>query len=424
MNASEPTIRCPQCKTEIKLTESLAAPLIEATRERYEQMIARKEAEAQAREVFFQKKAAELKQAEASLEARVNAKLQTERTQIAAEEAQKAKNQFGFELQKRATELSELQNVLKQKDHKLAEAQEAQAALMRKERALDDAKREMDLTIEKQVQANLRDVRLKAIQEHEEQSRLKVLEKEHIIQGMQRQIEELKRRAEQGSQQLQGEVLELDLEATFRSKFPVDVIDPVPKGEVGGDFFQRVQGPFGLCGTILWESKRTKNWTDGWLAKLRDDQRAAKAELAVIVSQALPKGVDTFECIDGIWVSSPKCAIPVSMALRQTLIELALARQSREGQQTKMALVYDYLTGPAFRHRINAIVEKFSDMQEDLDKERRAMTKMWAKREAQIRGVIESTAGLYGDLQGIAGKNFQEIEGLDFHLLEERSSEE
>ncbi|KAB2835158.1 MAG: DUF2130 domain-containing protein, partial [Caedimonadaceae bacterium] len=234
MSASEPTIRCPQCKTEIKLTESLAAPLIEATRDRYEQMIARKEAEAQAREVFFQKKAAELKQAEASLEARVNAKLQTERTQIAAEEAQKAKNQFGFELQKRATELSELQNVLKQKDHKLAEAQEAQAALMRKERALDDAKREMDLTIEKQVQANLRDVRLKAIQEHEEQSRLKVLEKEHIIQGMQRQIEELKRRAEQGSQQLQGEVLELDLEATFRSKFPVDVIDPVPKGEVGG----------------------------------------------------------------------------------------------------------------------------------------------------------------------------------------------
>lgn len=424
MITSEPTIRCPQCKTEIKLTESLAAPLLEATRERYEHVLAQKEAEALAKEALFQKKAAELKQAEASIEARINTKLQAERPHIAAEEAQKAKSHFNFELQKRALELNELQDVLKQKDNKLKEAQEAQAAIIRKERALEDEKREMALTIEKRVQADLQEVRLKAIQEHEERARLKVLEKEHIIQGMQRQIEELKRRAEQGSQQLQGEVLELDLEATLRSKFPTDTIEPVPKGEAGGDFFQRIQGPFGLCGTILWESKRTKNWTESWLAKLRDDQRAAKAELAVIVSQTLPKGVDTFECIDGIWVASPKCAVPVSMALRQTLIELALARQSREGQQTKMAMVYDYLTGPAFRHRINAIVEKFSDMQEDLDKERRAMTKIWAKREAQIRGVIESTAGLYGDLQGIAGKSFQDIEGLDFHLLEDQGTED
>ncbi len=151
---------------------------------------------------------------------------------------------------------------------------------------------------------------------------------------------------------------------------------------------------------------------------MRDDQRAAKAEIAALVTQTLPKGVETFDCIDGVWVMSPKCALPVSLALRQSLIELSLARQTRAGQQTKMELVYDYLTGPAFRHRIGAIVEKFSDMQEDLDRERRSMTKLWAKREAQIRGVIEATAGMYGDLQGIAGKSFQEIEGLDHLQLE------
>jgi hypothetical protein len=180
----------------------------------------------------------------------------------------------------------------------------------------------------------------------------------------------------------------------------------------------RVAGPLGQpCGTILWESKRTKNWSDGWLAKLREDQRAAKAELAVIVTQILPKDVEAFDLIDNVWVTTPRAAIPVAVALRHSMIELAAARKAGEGQQTKMELVYQYLTGPRFRHRIQAIVEKFTDMHEDLDKERKAMTRLWAKREEQIRGVIESTAGMYGDLQGIAGKTLQEIEGLALPAL-------
>jgi len=249
--------------------------------------------------------------------------------------------------------------------------------------------------------------------------KLRVLEKEEQISSMQRQIEELKRRAEQGSQQLQGEVQEIELESLLRSKFPQDLIEPVPKGEFGGDVLHRVIGPLGQqCGTILWETKRTRNWSDTWLPKLRDDQRAAKAELALIVSQTLPRGVETFDFIDGVWVSDSRCAIPVAMALRQSLVALSAARQAGEGQQTKMELVYQYLTGPRFRHRIEAIVEKFSDMQSDLEKERKATTRLWAKREAQIRGVIESTVGMYGDLQGIAGKSFQEIDGLDMQLLE------
>jgi hypothetical protein len=181
----------------------------------------------------------------------------------------------------------------------------------------------------------------------------------------------------------------------------------------------RVIGPLGQhCGTILWESKRTKNWSDGWLPKLRDDQRAAKAEIALLVSQVLPKGVEAFDFIDGVWVTESRCAIPVALALRQSLIELATARQAGEGQKTKMELVYQYLTGPRFRHRVEAIVEKFEDMQADLDKERKTMTRLWAKREEQIKGVIETTVGMYGDLQGIAGRTMQEIEGLETRLLE------
>jgi hypothetical protein len=186
---------------------------------------------------------------------------------------------------------------------------------------------------------------------------------------MQRQIEDLKRKAEQGSQQLQGEVLELELEAALRANFPHDAIEPVGKGEFGGDVVQRVITPMGqACGALLWETKRTKNWTDGWLAKLRTDQRAAGAELAILVSTALPKGIETFGCVDGVWVTDHRFVLPLAVALRQSLIEIAATRQAHEGQETKAALVYQYLTGP-----VGAIVEKFSEMQADLDKERKTI---------------------------------------------------
>lgn len=244
------------------------------------------------------------------------------------------------------------------------------------------------------------------------------MEKDQTILSMQQKIEELKQKAEQGSQQLQGEVQELELESTLRAKFPHDTIEPVPKGEFGGDVLQRIFTAGGqTCGVILWEAKRTKNWSDGWLTKLRDDQRAAKAELAIIVSKVLPKDVESFDLIDGVWVTSVVCAIPVAIALRQSLIELAAARQSIEGQQTKMEMVYEYLTGPHFRQRVAAIVEAFTAMQDDLNTERKAITKQWAKREAQIERVMQSTVGMYGDLQGIAGKSLKEIGGLDMKRL-------
>jgi hypothetical protein len=278
----------------------------------------------------------------------------------------------------------------------------------------------MDLTVQKQVQTELTAVRDKAKQETEVALTLKVREKEEQIASMQRQIEDLWRKAEQGSQQLQGEVQELALEALLRQKFPRDAFDPVPKGEFGGDLIQHVVGPAGqICGSILWEAKRTKNWSDGWLGKLREDQRAAKADVALIVSHALPQGLQAFDQIDGVWVTEPRCAVAVAIALRESLIALSAARLASEGQQTKMELVYQYLTGPRFRHRIEAVVERFTDMQADLDRERKAMMRLWAKREEQIRGVVESTAGLYGDLQGIAGRTLLEIEGLEMPLLDE-----
>jgi len=422
---AEPTIVCPQCKSEIKLTESLAAPLLESVRRDYEQRLTQKDAEAARREQSLQQREATLQKARESIDEQVTQKLAQERARIAAEEAHKAKLALGSDLEQKAREIGDLHEVLKQRDAKLAEAQQAQADLIRKQRELDDAKRELELTVEKRVQADLGAVREKARKEAEEEQKFKVLEKDQTISAMQKQIEELKRRAEQGSQQLQGEVQELELEALLGAKFPRDLILPVPKGEFGGDVLQRVIGPMGQpCGAILWESKRTKNWSDGWLPKLREDQRAAKAEIAVIVSQTLPKEIETFGFTGEVWVTHPSVALPVAIALRQTLIEVTLARQASEGQQTKMEMVYGYLTGPRFRQRVQAIVEAFSSMKKDLDAEKKAITRQWAKRDEQIDRVMQATVGMYGDLQGIAGKTLQEIEGLEFQGMLDFKPEE
>jgi len=416
---NEPTIICPNCSTEIKVTESLAAPLIKATRQEFEAKLAEQEADVSKREEELRNQKKFVADAQKAIDEQVTKKLITERKLIAEEESRKAKSAAASDLELKSIELTELQGVLDERNKKLEEAQKAQAEVIRKQRELDDAKRELELTVEKRVQESITEVREKAKKEAEDSLKLKVLEKEEQISSMQNKIEELKRKAEQGSQQLQGEVMELELEGTLRAKFPFDTIEPVAKGEFGGDVVQRVVSPMGLsCGAILWESKRTKNWSDSWLAKLRGDQRTAKAEISVLITQALPKDVESFSHVDGVWVTAPKYAFPLVVSLRQTLIEVANSKQSQEGQQTKMELVYDYLTGPRFRHRVEAIVEKFSDMQADLDREKKSMTRLWAKRDAQIQGVIESTVGMYGDLQGIAGRALQEIEGLEIPLIE------
>jgi hypothetical protein len=378
----------------IPLTEQLAAPLLATER----RAIAAREAEvALARE---------------GLAAEITARLEAERARLAGEEAHKARAAA-------AAEVAELRALLAARDGKLAEAQAAQAEALRQTRALQDARRELDLTVEQRVSEALGAARDAAKAQADEAMKLKVSEKEATIAAMQRTIEELKRRSEQGSQQLQGEVLELDLEATLAARFPGDVIEPVGKGVTGADVIQRVAAPGGgPAGVILWEIKRTKGWNDEWLAKLRADQRSLGAEVAVLASEALPKGVEGFSLIDGVWVAPPRLALPLAGALRGGLIELAAVKAARAGQGTKMELVYDYLTGPRFRHRVEAIVEKVSDMAADLDREKKAMQRLWAKREMQIAGVVEATVGMYGDLQGIAGQALGEIEGLEVPLLD------
>lgn len=420
---TEPTIQCPSCKTEIKLTESLAAPLIAEIRKQYQEQLSQKDTEIQSREQMLSAREHSLAESQKRLEQVINDKvaqqLQRDRAKIVEEESQKARLALASDLEQKNRALSDLNTILQEKEAKLTEAQNAQAELIIKQRELDDTKRELELTIQKRVQESLSQAREQAKREAEDALNLKVAEKDQTIASMQQKIEALKRQAEQGSQQLQGEAQELLLEKLLSEKFPFDTIEPVPKGEHGGDIVQRVASANGKpCGCILWETKRTKNWSDGWLVKLRDDQRAAKADIAIIISHTLPKNVETFDLIDSVWIAHPSVAIPIATMLRESLIEVSRVRHSVQGQHTKTELIYQYLTGPQFRHRVEAIVEAFTAMKSDLDKEKRAIQKQWAKRESQIERVMTSTVGMYGDLQGIAGKSMQEIEGLEFGALE------
>jgi len=416
---TEPTITCPDCGTEIRLTESLAAPLIAATRKEYEARIASERNRLELREAAIETERQAVAKARRELDAQVDAKVETLRVAVVAEEAEKARAAVSGEVDAQARRVAEMADLLAEREEKLKAAQAAQAEVLKKSRDLDDRMRELDLTVETRIAESLNAVREKARAEAEDALKLKVAERDERLAAMGRQVETLKQRLEQGSQQLQGEVLELDFEAAIRARFPADTVEPIAKGVSGADMLQRIIAPGGAaCGSILWETKRTKAWGGDWLAKLRADQRAAGAEISLMVSQALPKEVESFAPVDGVWVSDYAHALPLAVALRESLIALGNAKVARDGQGTKMELVYEYLTGPRFRHRIEAIVEKFTDMSADLDRERKAMTRLWAKREAQIDGVIAATVGMYGDLQGIAGQALEEIEGLELPLLD------
>lgn len=378
---SELKILCPKCANEIELTEQLAGPMLADLRASFEDELAKREAQSA--------------QALAAAQAQARAAAQAD---IAAEQAA-------------------LQERLKTQDEKLRAAQTAQAAALKREEQLKDREAEMELTLQKMLAAERPALAEKLGREAEERAALKLAEQAQVMEGMKRQIEALKQKSEQGSMQTQGEAAEIVLEETLGAAFPGDGFLPVAKGISGADVRQDVAGPGGSVGSILWESKRTKNWTAGWLAKLRDDQRASGCEVAVITSQALPEGVESFALVEGIWVCAPRYAVPLASILRQGLIDVASAKGRAMGQETKMEMIYDYLTGTQFKQRVDAIVERFEDMQDNLRKERVFIEKQWALRAKQIDLVIASTVGMHGDLQGIAGRAMPEIESVEALMI-------
>jgi len=201
------------------------------------------------------------------------------------------------------------------------------------------------------------------------------------------------------------------------------VIEPVAKGELGADLLQRIYTRQGqLAGTIIWETKRTKNWSDGWLAKLRDDQRSAHADVAIIMSAALPKGVENFDLVDGVYVVHPRAVMPLATMLRQSILEVARTRVTQQGQATKVDEMYAYLTGAVFRHRVEALIENFNAIQDGFNAEKRALMQQWKKREKQLHGALEATAAMFGEMQAIAGKDLAALPGFELAAVADGAS--
>jgi len=397
-------IICPYCHKEIPLTEALSHQIKEELRKEFDAEVTKKEQDLAQKEQGLIKK-------EKALEEEYVRKLKMEKARLEEESKQEAKESV-------ALELKDLNEQLKEKEQKLQESQKAELEFRKQRRELEEKQKSIELEMARKLDEEREKIREETVKTISEQQRLKDLEKDKKISDMLRQIEELKRKAEQGSQQTQGEVLELELEEILTTNFPLDQIEPVAKGKRGADILQRVHNQHGqYCGTIIWESKRTKLWNDGWIEKLKDDQREAKAEIAVLVTTAFPKEVNNFAYVNGVWVTNYTLAICLAVSLRMNLVQVASAKMSAVGKYEKMEVLYSYLSGPEFGQRVEAMASAFSSMKNDLDQEKRALSKIWAKREKQIDRVINNISGMYGEMQGIIGASLPQIKSLELTAL-------
>lgn len=354
---------------------------------------------------------AKLKSQEEELE-RKNAKLKDlQQKELAFEQMQKSlkerEESFELELQKK---LSLKEDEIKLQAQKMAD-EKANLRLMEMERSLKLKEEEKDLEIQKAIFAATNKVK----SEERELNELRIKEMHKQMEDQKKLIEEMKRKSEQGSMQLQGEVQELALEELLRSSFPFDSVDAVPKGITGADCVLTVRNKMGTdCGKIVFESKRTKAFAGDWIEKLKNDTRSIQGDMAILVTEVLPKEMDQFGMYEGIYICTFREVRSLVMLVRENLIQLHLAMKSQENRGDKMQLLYNYLTGSEFRMQVEAIVEGFSAMKEQLDKEKKAFTRIWAEREKQIDKVITSTVQMYGSMKGIAGGAIQDIQALEF----------
>jgi hypothetical protein len=348
----------------------------------------------------------ELDEKEKSLDLELQRKIGAETERIKAEASKEARDAISIEI-------TDLKAQAAEKDRKLAEAGVAELELRKQKRELEERSKTLELEVARKIDAERATIQEETAKLLQEEYRLKDAEKDKKLQDAMRMNEDLRRKLQQGSQQTQGEVLELELEELIAKSFPTDLVEPVPKGINGADIIQKVMSKSGqISGAIVWETKRTKAWSDGWVQKLKDDQRAVKADIAVLVSEVLPKDCKNFANYEGVWISTPQFAISLAVALRAQLIEVAMVKLAAVGKNEKMEILYQYISGLEFRQRVEAIVEAFVAMQEDVQEERRTAERRWARREKLIQKVISNTSGMYGDFQGLIGSSLQSIRSL------------
>lgn len=322
--------------------------------------------------------------------------------------------------------LAELQKELSDKSEKLKEFNKMQVQISKLQREKLEMKESIELENQKKFDAQILEEKEKIRKKVDDENALKFATLQKQLEDQKKLTEEMKRKQEQGSMQLQGEIQELAIEEYLTNQFPLDTIEEIKKGANGADCLQIVNTfESQNCGTIYYESKRTKNFSPAWIEKFKNDIREKKADIGVLVTEVLPSDMERMGLKDGVWICTFEEFKGLVTVLRQSIINLDIALQSQENKGDKMALLYDFLTSTEFRMQIEGIVEGFSQMQDDLAKEKRAMQKIWSQREKQIDKVIANTVNMYGSIRGIAGNAIQTVKALelDENLLIENSIE-
>jgi hypothetical protein len=416
MLVSDETIVCPKCSGKFPLHEGITKQAMDNYQQEFEResktreeqlgIELSKEADKRAAKAYAAKEAQLFEKLSDKEEAL--SRTQSLLKKVQAEERTKAESQF--ELERKG-----LEEELQKKESAIKQFREEELALRREKQQLGEEKQNLELENQRKLDEERQKIQEQATKLEADKFRLKEAEYRKKLENVQKVNEELTRKLEQGSQQFQGEVFELQLEEVLRSSFPHDKIEAVRKGVRGADVLQRVYTATGqLCGTIIWEAKRAEAWSDKWIEKLKDDQLEAKAELAVVVTTTLPNGIDkSFAMVGDIWVATDGVIKPIAQTLRLMLIEANKLRLMNTGKNEKMELLYNYLSSAQFTQRVRAVVETFVGMKKDLDQEKNAILKLWKKREGQIDRVATSMSGMVGELQAIAQDSLPQLEGIE-----------
>ena len=397
-------IVCPHCGKPVELSEALTHQMRESIKE---EQLAKHKAELEKIKLESEKLSAQHKEA-------------LERTKLEAEEKAMKRAKESLELQ-----LKNTKNEAEEAEKRNRELQDQILTLTKEMRSLTQKDRDRELEMEKKLMKERELIEASASKAAKEAAHLKEMELQKKLADTQKALEDAQRKAQQSSQQLQGEVLELDLENQLKEQFPTDEIVPVPKGIDGADLMQKVRNKFGnTAGIILWETKRTKAWSGSWTTKLRDDKRRVDASVAIIVSDVLPDGIETFRFYEGVWVTSYKYAAALSAVIRSGLMEIAIARSTAAHKDERLEALFNYLTKDSFRNKFEVQVESLIALKQDLDTEKRATMRIWKKREMQLERMLGNTASLYGELQGILGSSLPSLPSLDSGMMLDDAEQE
>jgi hypothetical protein len=409
---SSKTTHCPNCGVDIDVNELLYHQLDERARQKYQDQLASAQTE--------------LKQQQAAVAKQSEQISQTVKTQVAdslAAEKAVMLNQLKAQVEQDQSErIKAMQSELEDKSKKVIELNKMHGEVERLKREKNSLRSEIELDVEKKFNTQLAEQSEKIQKQLSDQVRFKVAEKEQVINQLKDQLSEAQRKAEQGSMQIQGEVQELAIEDWLRAQFPLDDIQEIKKGATGADTLQIINTiNRAECGSIYYESKRTKAFQPAWVAKFKSDIQQKGANIGVLVTQVMPEGMENLGQIDGVWICTFEEFKNLSQVLRESIIQIDQALVTQDNKGDKMGMLYDFLTGNEFRLQIEAIVEGFTQLKIDLESEKRAMQGIWKKREKQIERVMLNTNYMYNSVKGIAGSAVQNVALLELAADEDDS---